>query len=267
MDQRLNIVTLAVRDLEASRAFYVDGLGWTPELNVPGEVVFVAMGPGLILSLWSREGFIEELGEEPTSGLAPLTLAHNVPTPDGVDEVVDLARAAGAPVMAGQWRDWGGYSAYLSDPDGFRWEVAYNPGPIGQKLLDGTLGAVDAETAQRELRAREPLFHREPRDAGREHIEAMVASGMVHIGASGRRMDREETIAEVARRYRDGDHGDDDTWVVEDFAVEHLGQDVWAATYMLHQGPRVTHRCTLWERHEGRWRVRRHQGTVIDTRG
>ncbi len=32
MDQRISFVTLAVRDLEASRAFYVDGLGWTPAM-------------------------------------------------------------------------------------------------------------------------------------------------------------------------------------------------------------------------------------------
>ena len=29
MDQRISFITLAVRDLEASRRFYLDGLGWT----------------------------------------------------------------------------------------------------------------------------------------------------------------------------------------------------------------------------------------------
>ena len=33
MEQRLSFVTFAVRDLERSRAFYVDGLGWVPELE------------------------------------------------------------------------------------------------------------------------------------------------------------------------------------------------------------------------------------------
>ena len=32
-------------------------------------------------------------------------------------------------------RDWGGYSGYFADPDGFRWEVAFNPGPIGLSVL------------------------------------------------------------------------------------------------------------------------------------
>ena len=33
VEQRISFVTLAVRDLAATRAFYVDGLGWTPELE------------------------------------------------------------------------------------------------------------------------------------------------------------------------------------------------------------------------------------------
>ena len=52
MEQRLSFVTLAVADLERTRAFYLDGLGWEAELDVPGEVVMVAMGERLVLSLW-----------------------------------------------------------------------------------------------------------------------------------------------------------------------------------------------------------------------
>ena len=32
-------------------------------------------------------------------------------------------------------REWGGYTGYFGDPDGYRWEVAFNPGPIGQVVL------------------------------------------------------------------------------------------------------------------------------------
>lgn len=44
MDQHITVITLGVRDREASRRFYVDGLGWTPALEVEGDVVF---NPGL----------------------------------------------------------------------------------------------------------------------------------------------------------------------------------------------------------------------------
>ncbi len=31
MDQRVSFITLVVTDLDATRRFYVDGLGWEPE--------------------------------------------------------------------------------------------------------------------------------------------------------------------------------------------------------------------------------------------
>ena len=71
-------------------------------------------------------------------GLAPVTLAHNCPTPAGVDEVLDRARAAGADVSTATRREWGGYSGYFADPAGFRWEVAYNPGDIGRLVVTDT---------------------------------------------------------------------------------------------------------------------------------
>jgi uncharacterized glyoxalase superfamily protein PhnB len=50
--------------------------------------------------------------------------------------VLASASDAGARVIADPvTREWGGYSGYFADPDGFRWEVAYNPGPIGQSVL------------------------------------------------------------------------------------------------------------------------------------
>ena len=45
--------------------------------------------------------------------------------------MLETARQAGATIFPAQRRDWGGYSGYFADPDGFRWEVAFNPHPIG----------------------------------------------------------------------------------------------------------------------------------------
>jgi predicted lactoylglutathione lyase len=136
MDQRISFVTLAVRDLGATRAFYVDGLGWRPELEAP-DVLMILAGERLVLSLWDRAGFEAEVGPiADGDGLVPITLAHNVPTRGEVDEVLETARRAGAPqVGEAREREWGGYTGYFADPDGFRWEVAWNPGPIGQAVL------------------------------------------------------------------------------------------------------------------------------------
>lgn len=137
VDQRLSFVTLAVRDLDATRAFYLDGLGWEAALDVPGEVLMIKVGPHVVLSLWDLAAFEAEVGPVAGGpGLAPLTLAHNVPTREEVDEVLETARRAGAdPVHPGTEREWGGYTGYFGDPDGFRWEIAHNPGPIGQEVL------------------------------------------------------------------------------------------------------------------------------------
>ena len=137
MDQRVSFITIAVADLEATRAFYLDGLGWQAELDVPGEVLMIKVGELLVLSLWDEAGFEAEVGPiRRGPGLVPMTLAHNVATRSEVDAVLASARAAGAdPVGEAEERDWGGYTGYFADPDGFRWEIAWNPGPIGQAVL------------------------------------------------------------------------------------------------------------------------------------
>lgn len=136
MDQRISFVTLAVTDLDATRRFYVDGLGWHPELDVPGEVLMFRTGEHLVLSLWERSHFAEEVGEPTMTGIAPITLAHNLATKEAVDVVLAKARSAGAdPVAEAVEREWGGYTGYFGDPDGYRWEIAYNPGPVGQLVL------------------------------------------------------------------------------------------------------------------------------------
>jgi predicted lactoylglutathione lyase len=140
MDPRVSFITLAVDDLHATRRFYVDGLGWPTELDVPGEVIMIRVGERLILSLWAAAEFENEVGQiQRGQGLVPLTLAHNVGSPEEVDAVLETARAAGAdPVHPGEQRDWGGYTGYFADPTGFRWEVAWNPSPIGQLVLPPT---------------------------------------------------------------------------------------------------------------------------------
>ena len=137
MDPKLTAVTLGVRDLRIARHFYVDGLGWKPALDVPGEVLMIRAGEHLMLSLWVQAEFEAEVGRIVRGdGVAPFTLAHNVHTRDQVDDVLATARAAGAdPVHDAIARKWGGYTGYFGDPDGYRWEVAYNPGPIGQVVL------------------------------------------------------------------------------------------------------------------------------------
>lgn len=128
MEQRLTFISLGVRDVERSREFYLTGLGWTAHQEVPGQVIFLQLNHGLILSLWNRAAMAAELGIEPSDGVPPLTLSHNVGSVAEVDSVLAQAREAGAVLDSpAVHQAWGGYSGYFADPDGFRWEVAFNP--------------------------------------------------------------------------------------------------------------------------------------------
>ncbi len=137
MDQRISFITLAVADLEASRRFYLDGLGWVAEIDVPGEVLMIRAGEHLILSLWAEAEFEAEVGPiRRGEGVSPIALAHNVATRAEVDEILRTAQSAGAdPVSGAVEREWGGYTGYFADPDGFRWEIAWNLGAIGASVL------------------------------------------------------------------------------------------------------------------------------------
>ncbi|CAN5861373.1 hypothetical protein BH24ACT6_BH24ACT6_12650 [soil metagenome] len=97
----------------------------------------IRTGDKLVLSLWDRSHFEAEVGTVVTGdGVPPITIAHNVAMKPEVDAVLDTARRAGAdPVHYAVEREWGGYTGYFADPDGYRWEIAYNPGPIGQVVL------------------------------------------------------------------------------------------------------------------------------------
>jgi uncharacterized glyoxalase superfamily protein PhnB len=45
-----------------------------------------------------------------------------------VDEAYETALAAGATSVARPvQREWGGYSAYIADPEGNRWEITWAP--------------------------------------------------------------------------------------------------------------------------------------------
>lgn len=99
------------------------------------DVIMLPVGEHLILSLRSVEGFTAEIGTPPARGVAPITLAHNCASEEEVDSVLALAASIGADISPALRRDWGGYSGYFCDPDGFRWEIAMNPGPTGDYVL------------------------------------------------------------------------------------------------------------------------------------
>lgn len=127
MRPRISMITLGVRDLAVAVEFYEKGLG-LPRMESPPEVAFFPLN-GSWLGLYSRSALAEDATVSPEgTGFEGFALAHNVPSEQEVDAIINQAVKAGATqVKPPQKVFWGGYSGYFNDPDGHLWEVAYNP--------------------------------------------------------------------------------------------------------------------------------------------
>jgi predicted lactoylglutathione lyase len=128
MEQRISVVTLGVRNLAASQAFY-ESLGWRCSTRATDEVVFFQLG-GIVLSLLPREVLAREADVEPQgSGFCGVAFAYNTRSKAEVEAVMARAQRAGACIRkAIQTSVWGDYGGYFSDLDGYLWQVAWNPG-------------------------------------------------------------------------------------------------------------------------------------------
>jgi catechol 2,3-dioxygenase-like lactoylglutathione lyase family enzyme len=126
MELHVDIVTLAVPDLDAAHRFYVERLGWEAALTVPGEVTFLRAGSGRMVALFARADLASDIGSgEPPS----FDLGHLCPDEAGVDDVTAAMLSAGGTLRkAPQRAEWGGYHSYVEAPDGTLWEIAHNPG-------------------------------------------------------------------------------------------------------------------------------------------
>ncbi len=133
MKPRITIITLGVDDLEASLAFYRDGLGLKTKGIIGtqfeyGAVVFMDLEHGLKLALWPRKSLAKDTGlpvGRPSA--TEISIGHNVRTREEVDAVMAQAKRAGAVIVKpAQDTFWGGYAGYFQDPDQHLWEVAWS---------------------------------------------------------------------------------------------------------------------------------------------
>jgi len=127
MKPRISMITLGVRDLQASIRFYEQGLG-LPRMASPPEVAFFTLN-GTWLGLFGWDALAEDAQvDSKGGGFHGFALAHNLASEAEVDQAFAEAIEAGAvAVKQPQKVFWGGYSGYFKDPDGHLWEVAHNP--------------------------------------------------------------------------------------------------------------------------------------------
>ena len=127
MEQRVSLITLGVADLARSREFY-ERLGWRRSMAQAEGIVFFQAG-GMALALYPRNELAKDAKIAPEGyGFNGISLAYNTRNREEVDSVLAEAQTAGAKILKPAEEDfWGGYSGYFADPDGFLWEVAWNP--------------------------------------------------------------------------------------------------------------------------------------------
>ena len=126
MDPRINVITLGVKDFNRSLAFYRDGLGWTA--RVDDDIAFFPLN-GIIFALYPRDRLAgDALVPARETGFPDFTLAFVTRNEAEVDAILNMVEDLGGRILKpGQKTFWGGYGGYFADPDGFLWEVAYNP--------------------------------------------------------------------------------------------------------------------------------------------
>ena len=129
MEQHINYITLGVADLAESRRFYRKVFGWQETAGSNENIAFFQAGNALLLALFGQSALARDAQiPEQSSGFPRFTLAHNVGSEAEVDALFAGFAAKNANIIkAPQKVFWGGYSGYLSDPDGFLWEIAFNP--------------------------------------------------------------------------------------------------------------------------------------------
>src|SRR5271170_4302956 len=127
MEPRISLITLGVADLRRSREFY-ERLGWKRAMKSADGIIFFQAG-GIALALYPRGRLAADATVSADGhGFPGITLAFNTRRREEVDTVLAEAEAAGAIVLKpARAASWGGYSGYFADPDGFPWEVAWNP--------------------------------------------------------------------------------------------------------------------------------------------
>jgi hypothetical protein len=141
VEPHVDVITIAVADLERSLAFYRDGLGLSSpgvigtefvgdETNPAGAAAMFELRGGLVLALYPRSELAKDAALPfGAARSGEFSLGHIVGSRAEVDFVLAEAEAAGATITdPPHERPWGIYSGYFRDLDGHLWEIISNPG-------------------------------------------------------------------------------------------------------------------------------------------
>lgn len=127
MKAHVSSILLGVHDMERSKRFYTEGLGWAIQRDY-GVSVFFEPDGGSLIGIYGRDGLAEQVGTSPEgSGFGGMVFTYVVRSEERVNEIIAEAEKAGAGILkpAGAL-PWGGYGGTFADPDGYIWSIAYS---------------------------------------------------------------------------------------------------------------------------------------------
>jgi uncharacterized protein len=127
MNTHVSAILLGVNDMERSKRFYVDGLGWKVQDDYKISVFFVPHG-GSLVGFYGREGLADMVGaSREGSGFSGIVFNYVVRSEARVDAVMEEADKAGARILKpAATLQWGGYGGTFADPDGYVWNIGYS---------------------------------------------------------------------------------------------------------------------------------------------
>jgi predicted enzyme related to lactoylglutathione lyase len=127
MKAHVSSILLGVQDMDRSKRFYAEGLGWEVQNDYKISVFFVPHG-GSLVGFYGRDGLAGMVGVSPEgSGFSGVVFNYVVRSEDRVDEVLDEAKKAGGKILKPAAKlQWGGYGGSFADPDGYIWNIGYS---------------------------------------------------------------------------------------------------------------------------------------------
>jgi catechol 2,3-dioxygenase-like lactoylglutathione lyase family enzyme len=123
MNPKIDTITLGVRDRERARRFYEHGLGGAVGDREPLLIRLGGSASRLALRDWdavARTADVDPHG----SGFRAFTLSYIVDSADAVDALLQRATRNGGTISKPSKNAAWGYSAYVTDPDGYLWKIA-----------------------------------------------------------------------------------------------------------------------------------------------